>query len=447
MIFTVDRLRARSRTFVARWTARTWWSAALAVAVAVSAHAADDPAGPSRLLAERTCATLAARVDEVPGAHPVFLRSYDDASGQGPLPLPALANAAFTYDNALAAIALTACGRREQAVRIGEALLLAVRFDRAGERSRLRNTYRAGAQTERPVPPMGWWDAGSNRWLEDAYHVGSATGNVAWAALALLTISEATGQGRFRDGAARLGSWAIEHARDRRGLGGFTGGVHGYDDAPQPLRWKSTEHNTDLVAVFDWLARTEARIGASDSARTDRRSDWSEHAQTARRFLDSMWDGAAGRFLIGTLPDGATPNRASSSLDAQLWPLLLRDAPRHWRRALDYAERAHRVNGGFDFNDDRDGVWVEGTAQAALAYQAVGRASDAQRLQREIAAEISRGGLVWATRGARITTGLAIGPSSSSDDFHYYRRPHVGATAWAALAALGWNPFVGRRLP
>ncbi len=26
---------------------------------------------------------------------------------------------------------------------------------------------------------------------------------------------------------------------------------------------------------------------------------------------------------------------------------------------------------GFDFNDDRDGVWWEGTAQAALVYHAV----------------------------------------------------------------------------
>lgn len=433
--------------FVAVWAARTLGSAALTLGAVLTAHAADSPAGAALLLAERTCAALAARVDEVPGAHPVFLRSYDDASGKGPMPLPALSNAAFTYDNALAAIALVACGRREHAMRIGEALLLAVHFDRAGERGRLRNTYRAGAQTERPVPPMGWWDSGLNRWLEDAYHVGSSTGNLAWAALALLTLGEATGQGRFRDGAARLADWAVTHARDLRGSGGFTGGVHGYDDSPQPLRWKSTEHNVDMAAVLDWLARTEARADDSSRTRSDRRTIWSTHGQAARRFLGAMWEGATGHFLIGTLPDGVTPNRAGSSLDAQLWPLLLRDAPREWTRALDYAERAHRVEGGFDFNDDRDGVWVEGTAQAALVYRAVGRSSDAQRLQREIIADISRGGLVWATRTARITTGLAIGPSSSSDDFHYYRRPHVGATAWAALAALGWNPFVGRRLP
>ena len=64
---------------------------------------------------------------------------------------------------------------------------------------------------------------------------------------------------------------------------------------------------------------------------------------------------------------------------------------------------------------------------------------------RHVAHDVSPGGYLWATRQPRITTGLALGPDSATDDFHYYR-PHLGATAWAALAALGWNPFTGRRL-
>ena len=55
-------------------------------------------------------------------------------------------------------------------------------------------------------------------------------------------------------------------------------------------------------------------------------------------------------------------------------------------------------------------------------------------------------GLLFATREARITIGLATGTAAAAD-FYYYRLPHVGATAWAALAALDFNPFVagGRR--
>jgi hypothetical protein len=41
---------------------------------------------------------------------------------------------------------------------------------------------------------------------------------------------------------------------------------------------------------------------------------------------------------------------------------------RAWRSAA-----AHlAVDDGFDFNGDRDGVWVEGTAQASLAYRIAG---------------------------------------------------------------------------
>jgi len=36
--------------------------------------------------------------------------------------------------------------------------------------------------------------------------------------------------------------------------------------------------------------------------------------------------------------------------------------------------------------------------------------------------------------------------ADGGDAFTYAHRPHLGATAWAALAAQRWNPFTGRRL-
>ncbi len=388
-------------------------------------------------VAAKGCATLTSRLAAIPGGGPAFLPSYDSEHGVGKPLEPALATAAFTYDNALAAIALTACGKAEAARRIGDALLAAVDHDRMRSAlggGRLRNTYRAGRQDERPVPPNGWWDARQNRWLEDAYQVGTATGNVAWAALALLTLAERTGEPRYADGAARLGSWVAETMADERTPAGFAGGLHGFERAAEPLGWKATEHNTDLAAVFRRLAP-----GA--------RQDWRAREATARGFLEAMWDEERGCFLTGTLPDGTTPNRATSGLDAQLWPLLLPEAPAHWRRALAYAERAHGVPGGFDFNDDRDGLWVEGTAQAALVYRALGRGEEAERLLAVVGGQFSPGGYLWATREPQVTTGLAIGPASRTDDFLYYRQPHLGATAWAVLAATGWNPFTGERVP
>ncbi|MET0225053.1 MAG: hypothetical protein ABW187_01290 [Dokdonella sp.] len=383
--------------------------------------------GVAQEVAAHACSAIAGRFDAIAGNAPVLLRSYDGAKGSGEIDAPALRTAAFTYDNALAVIALLACERRIEALRIGAALEHAAMHD-----TRLRNAYRAGAVGDE-VLPNGWWDAAQNRWVEDAYQAGTATGNVAWTALALLALHDATADARWRDAAVKLAIWVVENTRSPGADGGFSGDVDGFDTAPVKFGWKSTEHAIDLMALFTRLADADAA------------GDWREQAVHARRFLEHQWDGDSGHFLIGTLPDGHTPNRATSALDVQWWSQLLPDAPLDWRRAIRYAEHNHAVGAGFDFNDDRDGEWLEGTAQAALAYRVVGETAAAQRCLAEVAAQFSAGGYVFATREPRITTGLAIGPASTSADFYYYRRPHLGATAWAALAALDRNPYLVRR--
>jgi hypothetical protein len=372
----------------------------------------------------RACAALGDRVAGPVDAASLLLRSYDNENGSGTPDEPALRTAAFSYDNALAVIALLACDEPAKAQRVGEALRLAAVTD-----SRLRNAYRAGPVGQK-VLANGWWDAKQSRWVEDAYQAGSATGNVAWAALALLALHEATGERRWLDTAAGLADWVVANTADAHGAGGFDGGVEGFDADPRRATWKATEHNIDLAAAFGWLDRAQANRG------------WRMHADAARRFVDAQWQADSGHFLVGTLPDGTTPNRGTSALDVQLWPLLLPRAATGWHRAIDYAERAHGVPGGFDFNADRDGLWLEGTAQAALVYRRLGRQREADALLNTIAAQFAPGGFVYATREARITTGLAINSSSTSADFYYYRRPHLAATAWTALAAKGWNPFV-----
>ncbi len=383
-------------------------------------HAATN----AEAVAKQSCNALTARVDAIPGTTPLLLRSYDNERGEGESNEPALRTAAFTYDNALAVIALLACDKPVQAQRIGEALRMAAVGD-----ARLRNVYRAGVVGDRPLP-NGWWDRKASRWFEDAYQDSTATGNVAWAALALLALHDASGEVRWRDAAVKLANWVVSNAADHRGAGGFHGGIEGFDTAQKKIAWKATEHNIDLVAVFTWLGVS----GAS--------GDWANEAKRARDFVDAQWDPASGHFWIGTRPDGVTANRDASALDAQLWAQLLPGATKEWQRALAYAEHEHGVVGGFDFNADRDGLWLEGTAQAALVYRRLGRAADAEKCFATLAQQISPAGFFYATREPRITTGLAIGSDSGSADFYYYRRPHLGATAWAALAALSRNPLV-----
>lgn len=381
-----------------------------------------------RLLATQ-CAVIADRVDAFPGSGGVLLRSYEPAAASASKDDAALATAAFSYDNALAVIALVACKKPAQARRVAEALRLAT------SAGRLRNVYRAGA-VENPPLPNGWWSEADSRWVEDAYQMSTATGNVAWVALAMLTMAAQEDDPRWRETAALLARWTIDHAHGARDVGGFTGGMHGFDGAEQKLGWKSTEHNVDLVAVFDALTAAEPQ------------ADWSRYRDEALAFVDAQWDISDGHFRIGTLPDGKTPNVDSGGLDAQLWPLLLREARDDWRRSLEHVAQRHGVGDGFDFNEDRDGIWTEGTAQAALAFAWLGREPEAQRALRYLEKQQAMrpaDGYLLATDRERITTGLAINPQSDSADFYYFQRPHLAASAWTVLAAAKWNPFTPRQ--
>jgi hypothetical protein len=373
-------------------------------------------------MAHTGCSAMASRVDALAGTGPVLLRSYDSKRGQGAPALLPIHSAAFTYDNALAVIALLACGKRPQAERIGEALRLAAMHD-----TRLRDTYRAGVITGDKPLPNGWWDAKRKRWVDavqqyaGAYQDGTSCGNVAWTALALLALHDATGEVRWRDAAIHLANWVIAHASDTRGAGGFDGGVESFLLKPQKASWKSTEHNIDLAALFEWLDRIAAPG-----------RDWSAQARYARGFVEAQWDASSGHFWMGTLPDGVTPLRSPSALDVQLWAQLLPDAPKTWQRALDWVEHMHAVKGGFGFTDVRDGLWTEGTAQAALTYRHVGDKTKADALFVSIAQQASPGGFLYATREPRISAVYS----------YYYHQPCLAATAWAVLAALNRNPYM-----
>jgi hypothetical protein len=395
---------------------------------------ADDGGGVdrARALGCLACEAMVERLALFDGG-PAFLTSFEARPGGGVLP-PALAGTAFVYDNAAAAIALVACRETDAARRIGDALLTALASDRFYKDGRLRNAYAAGpvAGDGTPIRVPGYWDDGAGMWREDSYHVGSATGSTTWGALALLTLYEATGDSRYLEGAKRVQRWINTSMFDDGGPGGYRGGISGHEPSPIRLGWKSTEHNTDVYAANRWLAALAPDEG------------WDRHARHAGAFLDAMWRPNERRFLIGTLDDGVSPNTQQSGLDAQLWPLIAvaEFAPRG-DDVFDRTLRDHGVDGGVDFNTDRDGVWLEGTAQAALVTTAFGRDAAAGGFLDTLAAHQVGDGLIYAASVDELTTGLATGPASDDDDFVYDRLPHIGATAWTVLAAAAWNPFTG----
>jgi len=93
------------------------------VVVFLSPASAAAPRSQQQELLATGCDALVHKVSSIAGDGPVFLQSYEAADSQ-PL-APALQNAAFVYDNALASIALVACGKPDHARRIADALVLA----------------------------------------------------------------------------------------------------------------------------------------------------------------------------------------------------------------------------------------------------------------------------------------------------------------------------------
>jgi len=338
-----------------------------------------------------------------------------------------LHGAAYLYDNAVAAIALVGCGEQDKAHRIGAAILWAIDNDRIWHDGRLRNAYAAGVVANGPVKLPGWWDNTQNKWFEDRYQVGSDNGNMAWAMLALLSINDVSTGSRFRDGAARLGTWVAQWA-DTRGAGGFTGGTFGHEPTPEVRTWKSTEHNTDLAAAFGLLA-----IRTGDSR-------WRDMATAAEHFVNAMWDPACACFVAGTAEDGVTRNPIVA-LDAQVWPLAaLPGAAKKFAAAITTAEQRMSVDQGFSYGEDRDGVWTEGTGQMALLMELLGRTGNATSLIAVIESQRSPDGGFYATSVRELPTGFVLDTDPTKPRL-YFRLPHLGAASWAALAEWGFNPF------
>jgi hypothetical protein len=80
-----------------------------------------------------------------------------------------------------------------------------------------------------------------------------------------------------------------------------------------------------------------------------------------------------------------------------------------------------------------------------LAFRAVGADAIADKLVEELKAHVSPSGMLYATSAGEVPTGLTV-ESENGGDFVYFHRPHLGATAWAVLAELRFNPFTGRKL-
>jgi hypothetical protein len=289
----------------------------------------------------------------------------------------------------------------------------------------LRNGYLAGPVDAGPVKLAGWWDEKQNMWVEDRYQVGSDTGNMAWAMLALLALDQTARDHRYRDAAVRIGGWVVQW---RSKSGGFSGGTFGHEPVPTVERWKSTEHNTDLAAAFTGLAQATGD------------SNWQEQARAARDFVDAMWTPACSCFAVGTGEDGVTHN-PYLALDAQIWPLLaIPGAAARYGDVLKAMNNRLRDGDGYAYSEAKEGLWTEGTAQAALFMVLSGRQAEMQKLVRAIDMMRTADGSYYAASTKQLPTGFML-ETDPTQKRQYFHIAHLAALSWAAIASRSYNPF------
>jgi hypothetical protein len=362
-----------------------------------------------------------------------FLLSYEiPASIEAP---GSLRNACCIYDNALALLSFLARGHAEDLTRariIADALIYAQNNDRYYDDGRLRNAYMSGDMADHVTGKARlprWWDPEEEQWREDEFHVSTDTGNMAWATMALLSSYESTGDSRYLLAAQRIGEWIYSETTDTRGPGGYTGGYTGWELDPEKILWKSTKHNIAVYAAFMQMYR------ATDNA------VWRERALRAKEFAAAMWNNSGGHFWTGTMNDGNSINYGNIPVDIQAWGVL---GLHSYSRSLAWASNNCYVEAdgfkGFDYNNDRDGIWFEGTAQMAGAFRIVGTNALSDLYLSELrnaqasAANGNGKGIVAASHDG-VSTGF---------DTSYDSRLHIGATAWYILAETGYNPLQGQ---
>lgn len=394
----------------------------------------------SMSLAMPTPAVAASEEETVSNAYLHLDEAMDEWASPPALRVPSSYHGGFldfwdnsvTYDNAL--VIIVYANRKnnadslDRARTMGDALLQMQEKDPIGD-GRLRNAY----------GPEHLFDANG---VPNIQTWGSASGNQAWAGMALAHLAHVTEDAKYRDGALRIGEWLLRETKDTRGRGGFTGG---YRSDGTKIEWKSTEHNIDMVGLFGMLHQLT------------KDHKWRRARKHARKFVKSMWDKKEERFHIGTKPDGVTINRDEYiPEDVQSWGYLALRSDRY-RRALDWniahlevtddsnpsqpvvgVRFALQIKKEHQKKNDKT-VWLEGTAHMALALRVSGKKKHKKRAKAYLD-NIHKEQLSGPNAdGKGIQANSREGNSGGDDTNH--TSLHTGTTAWYIMAKQELNPF------
>jgi hypothetical protein len=369
---------------------------------------------------------------------------------------------AFTYDNAVLALAYLARGRADdiaRAIVIGNALLYAQQTDPAGD-GRFRQAYMAGTPDSHGVyvtPGLSFFQ-------------GSAVGDVAWAGIALAQLYARTRMQAYLNGALRAATFIETTTRDNTNVppGGYYFG-NGQTN-------KSTEHNIDVYALFTMLAKLSGD------------NSWLNGAAHAKAFVEAMFDAPSGHFWTGT-SDPTHIFFNNSPEDVQTWSYLAFEDP-NFAISLDWVKtnlattdttfafhNGWGVNGSLrlrvsgmtyaslsklgtvlgDNTVDADAVWLEGTGHliAALLQRRLPEKDDipsfhgdvhlADSLIENVQVAQNSLGAGQTVNGQALKVGQGITASTSilntGFGFNYFPYLHIGATSWYVMGAQAANPL------
>jgi hypothetical protein len=379
-----------------------------------------------------------------------LVQSYSDQQG--------LQSTAFTYDNAVviaAYLVRSESGDVARAEVLGNSLLYAQQTNSFND-GRLFQAYFVNAPDAHGayIQPAG----------APFYFYGSATGDMAWAGMALCHLYHKTKNSSYLTGATKLGNWIYTNTYDTRGAGGYTGGV---DAGNNKITYKSTEHNIDTFAFFTMLANETGD------------STWTTRAQWAANFVASMWNSSGGFFWTGTGTDGVTINTSNIPEDVQTWSylafhdsnyaasldwvtsnLITIDTPQTINSKLtgnirilgetfaSLSLRETTPSQSYDQPPDPNAVWLEGTAHTVDALLLRGTSGDIEAaffLLENIRTAQRKLGAGQTVGGTPIAPGTGVIAASSvlntGFGYSYYPNLHIGATGWSVLAAQLANPF------
>ena len=248
----------------------------------------------------------------------------------------------FTYDQALAVIALASHGDTADAKIILEKL------------GTIQNTD-------------GSWYNKYNLETGGASDTAKYSGSHAWTIYSIAYSVQKTSEQIFVPSAVRAADYLIT-------LQSANGGIYGgYNSAGDALTWKSTEHNIAAYYALRDLGKVTGKIEYTTAA--DEVKNW---------LVTVAFNAQEQRFNTGE-------NDASAYLDAQtLGVLFLKSISQdtHVQNVINFAENSFQVkikgSEGFDFDSNKDNIWLEGTGQMSLAYVQSGNQQKSEFFTEEV---------------------------------------------------------------